>query len=119
MSRHMTRHQSASVAAILIALSLAGCTSWYVERVHPQAVIDREHPTAIQVREKKGAQYIMNTPALAGDSLTGTVNEARRGVPLTAIEWIAVRKPNGIGNVALFVFVIGGAAGLLVAQSIR
>jgi len=93
----------ASIAALLLgAQVLTGCTSWQVQSVTPQQLIAREHPKAIQVRERGGPRYVIQTPRAEGDSLIGTVIEhsrggsirleQRRAVSLMAVDRVAVRR---------------------------
>ena len=124
--------RSLTCVVLLAAQLLTGCTSWQVVEVSPRALVDSAHVTRMQVTERGGAKYIIDTPRLVGDSLTGSafredyVNRvtmqsgqrvvAARHVPLAAINQVAVRKPSSgataglvVGIVAVVV-VVGAAA---------
>ena len=85
---------------LLAAQALTGCATWQVVEATPQALITRDHPSRVQVREKGGTKYVMAAPVVVGDTLVGTVklgtgvgigSEDRR-TPLSAIDRIAVRR---------------------------
>ncbi len=99
---------------LLVAQALTGCATWQVAEVTPQALITRDHPSRIQVREKVGTKYVMAAPVVVGDTLVGAVklgtgvgigSEDRR-TPLSVIDRIAVRKFSAGRTV---VAVLGGA----------
>lgn len=112
------------VCSILIAAqTLAGCTSWHIEQVSPQALLNREHPSEIQVQERAGTKYVLDAPQIVGDSLTGTVQRVTtretvenvpRRIPLSAVEHVAVRKSDGVKTVLAvaggFVVILGVVA---------
>jgi len=103
----MTSPMRGVTSAVLIASQLlAACTHWETVSVSPRALVDSAHVTAIQVTEKGGAEYVLNTPQMSGDSLRGRVNSSVRHVPLAAIDQVAVRKPHGAGTVALMLVVV-------------
>ena len=114
--------------ALITALALNGCASWHVEKVSPQALLDRDHPSEIQVQEKGGEKYVLEGPKVVGDSLTGTVwhrtpretvEHLPRRVPLTAVASVSVRKSEAGGTVALVILALGVGFYLLLRAAYR
>lgn len=88
---------------LLLANVSAACSSWRVQSVTPQELLAREHPNAIQVREQGGAKYVLGSPRVEGDSLTGYVKRVVRRIPIMAGDKVAVRRFNAIKTVGLIV----------------
>jgi hypothetical protein len=105
----------ALIAGVLLLGNVsAACTSWRVQSVTPQELLAREHPNAIQVREQGGAKYVLGSPRLEGDSLTGYVKRVERRIPMVTIDRVAVRRFNAIKTVGLIVGIpVAGLAALL------
>lgn len=90
--------------AILVLTHVAtACTSWRVPPVSPEELISREHPSAIQVREHGGGKYVLTSPRLEQDSLTGYVKRVERRVPMMTIDRVAVRRFSPMKTVGLIV----------------
>ncbi len=134
----MQRNHRALIAGLLLGAQVAtACTSWRVQSVTPQELIAREHPKAIQVREPGGAVYVVESPQVAGDSLTGFVTAsrhsaayqagaalgslARRSIALMTVDRVAVRQFEFFPTFALVgvVGVLGSFAGLAIVMSDR
>jgi hypothetical protein len=112
------RIRGLTCGALITALALNGCASWHVEQVSPQALLDRDHPSEIQVQEKGGAQYVLESPKVVGDTLTGTVRHETpretvehlpRRIPLAAVAQVSTRKAEAGGTVAIVVLALGVA----------
>lgn len=73
----------------------------------------REHPSTIQVRENGGAKYVLGSPRLERDTLTGYVKLVERRIPMATIDRVAVRKFNGVKTVG-FILSLPAAALALV-----
>ena len=102
----MGRHARVLTGGVLLlAQVVTACTSWKVLSVSPQELVSRDHPSAIQVREQGGARYVMASPRLEGDSLTGYVKRVERRIPMVAIDRVAVRRFNALKTVGLVVVV--------------
>ena len=92
------------VAGVLFLANVsAACTSWRVQPVTPQELLAREHPDAIQVRAQGGAKFVLGSPRVEGDSLTGYVKRVERRLPMATIDHLAVRRFNGLKTVGLIV----------------
>jgi hypothetical protein len=59
------------VAALLLVLHLAGCTSWHVETAPPAELIARKHPGRLRVEQSDGKRVMVYRPEVRGDSLVG------------------------------------------------
>src|SRR5439155_12895943 len=56
---------------VLIAyLSCTACTSWRMNTLSPQAVVE-SHPRALKVTRTDSSQAILNDPGLQGDAIVG------------------------------------------------
>ena len=100
--------------ALVLGEVSAACSSWRVQSATPQELLAREHPYAIQVREHGGAEYVLGSPRLEGDSLTGYVKRVERRIPIATVGRVAVRRPNAIKTVGLIVGIpLAGIAALL------
>jgi len=124
--------RSLTCVALLAAQLLTGCSTWQVVHVTPRALVDSAHVSTMQVTETSGATYIIDSPRLVGDSLTGASfrvdvvdlrtmqsrerKVAARHVPLAAIDRVAIMKSDAtvvivvIVGVVVLVAAIGGAA---------
>ena len=92
----MTPHfRSLTAVALLAAQFLAGCTSWQVVDVSPRALVDSAHVTKLQVWQKGGGMFVIDAPAISGDSLMWLSKGHSRTLPQTArqakwrIKWLA------------------------------
>jgi len=116
MNPHLRRLTS---VALLAAQLLTGCTSWQVVDVSPRALVDSAHVTRMKVSDKGEARLVLEAPKVSGDSLVGYSMESgatRAGLPLAAVDRVAVRKTNGL--ITAVAIVIAAAIGLFVAASI-
>lgn len=122
------RIRGLTCGGLLAAQILTGCMSWHVEQVSPQALLDREHPSVIQVQERGGTKYVLDAPRVEGDSLTGTVGRQPvlgtathvvRRIPLAAVERVAVRKPDVLATVMSVLLGAGVAFTALVYIALR
>jgi hypothetical protein len=74
----------------------------------------REHPNAIQVLEHKGVKYVLGSPRVEGDSLTGYVKGVERRMPMASIDQGAVRRFSSIKTLGLVVGIpLAGVATIL------
>ena len=89
--------------ALFLANVSAACTSWRVQAVTPQELLAREHPNAIQVRAQGGAKFVLSSPRLEGDSLTGYVKRVARRIPMATVDNLAIRRFNGLKTAGLIV----------------
>src|SRR5206468_13064828 len=76
----MVRHRwvQRSVASIVVAALLSGCTSWRVATPSPAAFVGSGHPAEIRVEYGDGSSEILYDPAVRGDSVFGKSSESAR-----------------------------------------
>jgi hypothetical protein len=124
----MTRRIRSILCGVLLAAqTLTGCASWQVVQVSPRALVDSAHVRTIQVTTKNGEQYVVHTPRVTADLLTGEIERTVAvspyrpfdpgGLPLAAIQHLAVRQPN-VGKTLLLVLgvpaaVVGALVGMI------
>jgi len=126
------RHRALIAGLLLGAQGLTGCTSWRVQSITPQELVARDHPKAIQVGERGGTRYVIQTPRVEGDSLIGTVVkrvlvrgsrvrlEQRRAVSMMVVDRVAVQRINPMKTVlgvvvlpmAVFVALFAASGGM-------
>ncbi len=96
--------------AVLIAyLSCTACTSWRLNALSPQAVVE-SHPRALMVTRTDSSQVILNDPGLQGDSIVGiTPRQTRTGVPLDSVATTHTRRTSAVKTV-FAVIGVGAAA---------
>jgi hypothetical protein len=113
------RNRLVIATALLLGHVSAACTSWRVPSVTPQELLARDHPAAIRVREQGGVKYVLVSPRLEGDSVTGYVKRVERRIPVAVIDGVAVRKFNALKtvwwSVAVPVLALGALAGVACA----
>lgn len=119
----MSHRKRGTICLLLLAAqALTACGQWHVVEVSPKAFVDSLHPSKIRVLEKNGAGYVLHSPAIIGDTLTGMVRgvpiafagpvkDVSRRVALTSVDRMAVRKADPVASVLLVLF--GGGAALL------
>jgi hypothetical protein len=118
----MVGHRSVqrSVASVLLATLLGGCTSWRVETPSPAALGGNGHPAEIRVEYSDGRSEVLYQPEVRGDSLIGksreSVRQADRAVALVDVRRIATRHINAAGTAGLLLGV-GAVIGIIVGLS--
>ena len=81
------------IACTLLLWFLAGCTSWHVQNLTPQQIIDRWHPTSVRVTTADRSEVVLDQPEIAGsDSLTGLHKGAPSSVAVSDVTQVAIRK---------------------------
>lgn len=100
---------------VLIAyLSCTACTSWRLNALSPQAVVE-SHPRALKVTRTDSSQVILNDPGLQGDSIVGTSHRHTRvGVPLDSIATTHTRRTSAVKTVFAVIGVAAAAFAALV-----
>jgi hypothetical protein len=105
------------IASTLLLWYLAGCTTWRVQNLTPQQIIDRWHPAAVRVTTADSSEFILDKPEIAGsDSLAGLRNGAPSSVAVSDVTQVAIRKVSTgktVGLVAGIAVVAVGIAGFI------
>jgi hypothetical protein len=109
------------LAAILLSLQVASCTSWRVASVSPAQLIAEEQPAKIRVTRSDGTRLVLHQPSVQGDSLVGShaagIAGPDRAVALVDVTAVARRRGDtgrtvllGVGVAALLAGTIAFAA---------
>ena len=108
------------IAYTLLLWYLAGCTTWRVQNLTPQQVIDRWHPASVRVTTADSSEFVLNHPRIAGgDSLAGLRGGAPSSVAVSDVTQVAIRRFSTGKTVGLilalngvFAFIVEAAGGL-------
>jgi hypothetical protein len=96
------------IACVLLATTtLTACTSWHVQTVSPEQVVNTEHPKAVRVQRMDGSRVVLKSPRISSDSLLGTAIGQPTGMPLSDVYQLAVKRGSTGKTIAL---VVGVAA---------
>jgi hypothetical protein len=101
----MRARQFASL--IVTVLYLAGCTTWRVQPVAPQQLVDTDRPERVRVHTKQGQQLVFEQPFIRNDSLLGQVDGYPTRIALDEIAQVE-KKQALPGNTAFLVVGIVG-----------
>ena len=112
MRAHGSMH-SAVLGTLLVATTLTACTSWWVQPVTPEQLLNDERPKAVRVQRADRSRVVLNSPQLVPDSLLGTTRGQRTGVPLADIMQIAVRRGNALKTTGLILGILATPVVLL------
>ena len=112
MRAHGSMH-SAVLGTLLVATTLTACTSWRVQPVTPEQLLNDERPKAVRVQRADRSRVVLNSPQLGPDSLLGTTRGQRTGVPLADITQIAVRRGNALKTTGLILGILATPVVLL------
>ena len=100
-----------SIAYTLLLWHLAGCTTWTVQNLSPQQVIDRWHPASVRVTTADRSQFVLHKPRIAGsDSLAGFRNRVPSSVAVADVTAVAIPKTDPVSVVLI--------VGLLIAMAV-
>jgi hypothetical protein len=81
------------IAATLLLWYLTGCTTWRVQNLTPQQIIDRWHPGSVRVTTADGSELVLHQPRIAaGDSLLGATDSMPKGLAISDVRHIAIRR---------------------------
>ena len=101
----------AIIRCAVLATLAAGCTTWRVQWISPETVIQRDQPSVVEVTRVDSSRVVVHAPHIVGDSLFGDVDGAVESVALTQIAYVAVRRGDGAANSSLTL--VGALAALL------
>jgi len=106
------------IACVLLATTtLTACTSWHVQTVSPEQVVNTEHPSAVRVQRMDGSRVELKSPRISADSLLGSAVDNSlfgspagkpAGMPLSDVYQLAVRRGNALKTVGLVIGLIAG-----------
>jgi hypothetical protein len=89
------------LGTLLVVTTLTACTSWRVQPVSPEQLLNDERPKAVRVQRADHSRVVLNSPQLVSDSLLGTTRGQRTAVPLADITQIAVRRGDALKTTGL------------------
>jgi hypothetical protein len=100
--------RSSLVVTALLTTQIVACSSWRVEPLAPEQLLQERSPAELRVKETDGHQLVLVQPKVSGDSLIGIKNGARRGVPLTEVATVATRHGDAGKSLLLGLGIVGG-----------
>ncbi len=59
------------VGAILLPVYLSSCTSWQVQPVSPEQVVEEEQPSQVRVTTTDQSEVVLEAPRVSGENLLG------------------------------------------------
>ena len=83
------------LSLIVMASYLAGCTSWRVQPVTPEQLVETERPGKVRVLTTQNQQLVFHQPFVRDDSLMGYVEGEATRMPLDQIVRVEKRQTDG------------------------
>ena len=141
--RHVNSRFRSIIAAVVLPMYLASCTSWQVQELAPAQVLQQEQPTKVRVT-RTSSQFVLENPAISGDTLSGFVKQPsalrsvlrevftactpfepsiscnllddglRLSIPASSVDEVAVRGTNALLTAALVVGLAAVGFGVLI-----
>ncbi len=111
------------LSCILLPVYLSSCTSWQVQSVSPEQVVEEDQPSQIRVTLTDSSELEMEQPRIVGDTLRGLVKGGvddslvERDVLLADIATVRVKKTDATKSILLGVGILAGVVVALVAAS--
>jgi hypothetical protein len=59
------------LSSILLPVYLSSCTSWQVQSVSPEQVVEEEQPSQVRVTTTDESEVVLKAPSVSGDNLLG------------------------------------------------
>lgn len=88
-----------SITAAIALWLLGACSTWQVQDVTPQALLETRSPDVIQVTRMDSTRIELRVPRLMGDTIVGARNGQFERVALADVLAVAVRTGGGGGTV--------------------
>ena len=102
---HRPFHTFSAATLLCLAVMLGACSSWQTESVAPAQLVTEEHPAKVLVGLTNGDNTVIQSPRVAGDSLTGTSGSKPMSVALADIRDISVLRPSPTSTAGLLLLV--------------
>ncbi len=96
-----------AIATGLLLLYVPGCTSWRVQSVPAAELFADRPPDRVRIDSQDGSRLTLGHPRLSGDSIVGLVKRDTTGIPLDAVDRVAVRRGDALKTVGLTALIIG------------
>jgi hypothetical protein len=103
-------HYLRPIAALLLAVSLQGCTRWSLVR-DPKTLAVTPRRIVRVTTDGTPRHLIVKNPTISGDSIVWS-DPQRGGIPLGEVEWVEARAPDRMAT-GFFVVVGVGFLGLI------
>ncbi len=118
------------LSSILLPVYISSCTSWQVQSVSPEQVVEQEQPSQVRVTTTDQSEVVLEAPRVSGDNLLGlgdrnvswagtiyAVSDTGSAleIPLADISHLAVKKTNITKSVLLGLGIAAGAFVVLAA----
>jgi hypothetical protein len=100
-------HAKQFASLIVMVLYLDGCTSWQVQPVAPQQLVDTDRPSKVRVLTKHHQKLVFEQPFVRNDSLLGNVDGKAMRIALDKIAQVEKRHTDTGKNVMLGVGIVG------------
>ncbi len=112
------------LSCILLPVYLSSCTSWQVQSVSPEQVVEEEQPSQVRVTTTDQSEVVLEAPRVSGDNLLGlgdrhvswagsayAVSDTGSAlkIPLADISHVAIKKTNTTNSVLLGLGIAAGA----------
>lgn len=91
------------VCTLMLALQIAGCTSWRVQQPSPAGLLGDKPPHQVRVSLADGRRIVVTSPQLSADTLRGRSGRDSVRFSVGEIRSVAVRHTDALGTVALSV----------------
>jgi hypothetical protein len=101
--------------AVVLVLTLAGCTSWHTETVAPRELLSRSQPDQVRAALHDGRRVLVHRPVVRSDSVVSGDPADTARLALEDIESIALRRVDPAKTVGLVVGVVAVPAILCAA----
>ncbi len=121
------------LSSILLPVYLSSCTSWQVQPVSPEQVVEEEQPSQVRVTTTDQSEVVLEAPRMSGDNLLGLGDRnaswagsayavsdtgSALAIPLADISHVAIKKTNTTNSVLLGLGIAAGAFVVVVAAYI-
>ena len=90
------------ITGILLPVYVSSCTSWRLEPLSPEHVVDRNvPPSKVRLTLVDSTRVVLEEPSMAADSVVGESQGARRAVALVDIAAVQVRSSSTLRTALL------------------
>jgi hypothetical protein len=104
----MRTRQLASL--IVMMLYLAGCTTWQVQPVAPQQLLEKDPPSKVRVLTKHNQKLVFKDPSVLDGALWGHVDGSPTRISLDEIAHVEKKQLNPGNTVFLGVAIVAWLA---------
>ena len=118
------------LSSILLPAYLSSCTSWQVQPVSPQQVVEEQQPSQVRVTTTGQSEVVLDAPQVSGGNLLGlgdrnvswvgsayAVSDTGSAleIPLADISHVAIKKTDATKSVLLGLGIVVGIFAAAVA----